>query len=378
MRVLVCAVAALGLVAAGCRDVCDVEGDAAPDYAQDDVWVCRPGTSKDGCVADLNATRVNPDGTLTVETFTRNATPEAACFYVYPTVDMGIGRGLHNDLSDRDTQANTTISQAGRLQSVCSLHAPLYRQVTLGTYAKNVKAENRQRCFDAAFADVKSAFEQFLTDIGPTKPIILVGHSQGGMHVSRLLRERFDDGGALSKRLVAALPIGWSVATAPGQPTGASFQTLPLCETRGQTGCVVAYRTFGAGNPMPTVAPWIAEGDNIACVNPAGPETPGQPVRMASAAFPVNNPFVKLDGLPAIATPFVEYRNFFSVRTVHDGANCALEVAVAPEAGDVRQNPVNFGGWLTSGDSGTHVLDMQFFHQDLQTLLAEKVAAYTP
>lgn len=33
--------------------------------------------------------------------------------------------------------------------------------------------------FDLAYSDVARAFEQFLAEIGPGKPFVLAGHSQG-------------------------------------------------------------------------------------------------------------------------------------------------------------------------------------------------------
>ena len=357
------------------RDPCDVEGDPAPDYSKDDSWICRPGTTREDCGVDLSSTEVRADGTAAAVSFTANSSPRAACFYVYPTVDLSLAAGLHRDLTDAADQRKTTAAQAARLRSVCTLHAPLYRQVTIGTYT--ARDSVRTACFDAAHADVSAAFDQFLKDIGPDRPIVIVGHSQGGQNVSRLLRERFDDGGALSKRLVVAMPIGWAVATAPGKLTGGSYQTLPLCERRDQTGCVVAYRSYGAGQDLPAVNTELAEGEQIACVNPSGLDS-NATGRMASAIFPSDSSLVSLPSSLSVGTPFVEYRDFFSARCVRDGTNAGLEISAAPLTGDARASPVDFGKLVLSGDLGTHVLDMQLAQRDLVAQVGEKIAAFAP
>jgi len=363
-------------LAAGClRDPCDVSGDPAPDYSKDESWVCRPGTAREDCGADLSTTRVLPDGSTSPLPFTAASAPKAACFYVYPTVDLSLLPGLHRDLSDPKEQRATTAAQAARLRSVCSLHAPLYRQVTLGTYV--AAKSQRQACFDAAYADVLSAFDQFLEDIGPDRPIVLLGHSQGGQNVSRLLRERFDDGGALARRLVVALPIGWSVATAPGELTGGSYQSLPLCERREQTGCVVAYRSYGAGNALSKISPDHAEGEQLACVNPAG-DGGDASARLSMAIFPSDSPLLTLPASLEVSTPFVAYPDLFSARCVREGSNAGLEISVSPAGGDARSAPVNFESALLSGDMGTHVLDLQLVQGDLVDLVEEKIAAFAP
>ena len=60
--------------------------NAAPaDYSDPAHWICRPGRP-DACAANLDATIIAADGSMTREAF--HADPDAPidCFYVYPTV----------------------------------------------------------------------------------------------------------------------------------------------------------------------------------------------------------------------------------------------------------------------------------------------------
>src|SRR5438874_577844 len=69
---------------------------------------------------------------------------------------------------------------------------------------------NAQKALDCAYRDVLAAFDRFVRESGD-RPIILAGHSQGALHLSRLLRERIA-GTPLARRIVAAYVVGWPVS----------------------------------------------------------------------------------------------------------------------------------------------------------------------
>ena len=69
-------------------------------YRDDKMWLCRPDIRGDICHADATATEVRPDGSRVL---LPSAPPPAAkvdCFYVYPTVDMGLVPANHSDIED--------------------------------------------------------------------------------------------------------------------------------------------------------------------------------------------------------------------------------------------------------------------------------------
>ncbi len=47
-----------------------------------------------------------------------------------------------------------------------------------------------ERALDLAYKDVDAAFTAFLEQVDPNRPLILAGHSQGALHLSRLLTDR--------------------------------------------------------------------------------------------------------------------------------------------------------------------------------------------
>lgn len=374
-----CAIAALAsllaaLPACSC-DPCSPPEETALDYVDEASWLCRPGAARDACSEDLSATEVRPDGSFARVEHAPAAAPEVDCFYVYPTMDWRLGAGVHTDFDDNAREAAAALNQAARFTEVCRLYAPLYRQVTLGTYA--ARDEVRSACFDTAYADVLRAFKRYLDHDNQGRGVVLLGHSQGGMHTTRLLAELFDGGKALAQQLVAALPIGWPLGVKAGERSGGSLETIPTCERTDETGCVIGFRSYAEDHDFPEPAEAFLEGDQVVCTNPADLE--------ANSRAHLSRAFLRT-GIPQISapealgepdTPFLLYRDFFSAQCVEQEGQPALEIAAAPDAGDVRDNPVNFDALLLSGNNGTHILDVSFALGDLIDLTGAKIGAYT-
>ena len=76
--------------------------------------------------------------------------------------------------------------------------------------------------------DVAAAFDRFLAEAGD-RPIILAGHSQGALHLERLLREKVA-GKPIAKRIVAAYVVGWPISTTADLPA----LGLPACASPDQ------------------------------------------------------------------------------------------------------------------------------------------------
>jgi hypothetical protein len=375
---LVLGMLACACLLAGCdvRRRCTPTGSgSAPDYADKASWACRPDVSGDACDGDLTAVEVLPNGRTQLVPHQPAAAPKIDCFYVYPTVDLSPLPGLHGDIADKAAPYQTIGIQAARLSEVCRVFAPLYRQVTIGTYLSG--AEERSLCFDVAYDDVRRAFEQYLQHDNQGRGFVIYGHSQGGQITSRLLRERIETDPALRARLVAALPIGWSLGTDAAGSTGGSFKTTPLCKTQAELGCVLGYRTYAAGNPFPTESADYREGALSVCTLP--PDPAQTQAVLSRSYFPSN--LESGGSFPAgIASqaPYVLYRRMYKARCVSQGDMKALEISLAAEPGDARSNPLDFSSLLLRSETGTHVFDIQLTEGDLITAIAAKAAAYAP
>lgn len=121
--------------------------------------------------------------------------------------------------------------------------APQYRQASIYSFMTN--RDDARIAQDFAYSDVARAFEAFLLDNPPERPIVLAGHGQGGLHVQRLLAEYFQ--GERASRLAAAYIVGHPT---PLSLFDDALKNTPPCETRIDTGCVVAFGNFDPGQTV--------------------------------------------------------------------------------------------------------------------------------
>ena len=250
----------------------------APDYAKAEYWIAREDFPD-------NPSQWHPSNDEPVTPFVR----EARVFYVHPTTYLLTDRWNAPLRAGPDTDARTSLfvqSQASAFNTIGYVWAPRYRQAAYGAFLLN--SEDARKALDFAFADVAAAFEQFLRALPPESPIIIAGHSQGGLHVSRLL-ERYRR--RLESRLVGAYVVGWPLSVTADLPAIG----LPPCTRRDQPGCVLSWQTFSApANPSLIIDAWEGtdgpagvkrKRSDMLCVNPQtgsrdGRAADGKPGRM--------------------------------------------------------------------------------------------------
>ena len=208
------------------------------------LWLCRPGLPGNPCEGGLDAAVVRADGSRSLEPFVPAADPTADCFYVYPTVSEAKTRSAPLEVTPAEVRV--TRVQAARFAASCRLYAPVYQQITRqGLFTGGLgSAEAR----DLAYADVLSAFNDYLNTYNQGRPFVLIGHSQGTTNLVRLIQEQIDGDEVLRARLLSALLLGGSVTVRPGEDAGGTFVNIPACREATQTGCVVAYDSY-AGEP---------------------------------------------------------------------------------------------------------------------------------
>ena len=254
-------------------------GYRSETYANDEFWLCRPGgAATNYCLdADLDATIARADGsTELVEHQPVEGTAPVDCFYVYPTIPgIDFGPEQLNDLEPLTTLPNKVLVlelQAARYTEVCNLYAPVYRAMTQSGWT--APPDQQEAALDFAYQDVHDAFKHYIANFNNGRPFVLVGHSQGSVHLERLTREELDDqNAALRDQFVSGLLIGGMVQVPPDNDVGGSFETIPLCRMDNQTACVIAYNSYAA-DPPPDPAVHITFGHDgqatvAACTNPA-------------------------------------------------------------------------------------------------------------
>jgi hypothetical protein len=210
---------------------------SGPDYSDLNSWIARPDIPH-------NAAQWLPDGV------SRGKQGPAAVFYIHPTTylkgDVWNAPIYEPDSGWRDQLF--TQSQASAFNGAGEVWAPRYRQAAYGAFL--LKTEDANKALDLAYSDVSAAFDEFLKHVGPKQPIILAGHSQGALHLLRLLRERKAQ---LGNRLVAAYVVGWPVSTSADLPA----LGFPACGSADQAGCVLSWMSFGdPPNPSLILGDW--------------------------------------------------------------------------------------------------------------------------
>lgn len=200
---------------------------SGPDYSKADSWLARPD------IAD-NPSRWLPDGAATIPV----EMPRTATFFIHPTTYLERDRWNASIDAGGETARRAKLfvrSQASAFNSNSDVWAPKYRQAAYGAFL--LKSEDARKALDLAYRDVLAAFDQFLVAQPTDKPVILAGHSQGSLHLLRLLADRKDQ---LKDRLVAAYVVGWPVSVTADLPaTG-----LPACTAPTQAGCVLSWQSF--------------------------------------------------------------------------------------------------------------------------------------
>lgn len=235
-----------------------------PDYTSDAGWLARPGlTRPDNPAAWKPAGAPLPDSTET----------PAAVFYVHPTTYLKTDRWNAPATGDADSEFRDRLfvqSQATAFNGVAQIWAPRYRQAAYGAFL--LKSEDAQKALDFAYRDVAAAFDAFVAAAGE-RPIILAGHSQGALHLQRLLQEKVA-GKPIAKRIVAAYVVGWPISTTSDLPA----LGLPACTAPAQAGCILSWMSFSSPpNAALILDQWkdsrgLTGGDrspkDILCVNP--------------------------------------------------------------------------------------------------------------
>ena len=195
-------------------------------YADRRMWIARPDIAG-------NPAAWTPTGVPRPAT----AGP-AAVFFVHPTSYLQRSR-WNAPLDDPEANARTELfvrGQASALNGVGDVWAPRYRQAAFGAFLST--QEDAQRALDLAYHDVEVAFAEFVRESGD-RPIILAGHSQGSLHLTRLIRDHVA-GTPLARRVVAAYIVGWPVSRTADLPV----MGLPECTAADQAGCILSWQSF--------------------------------------------------------------------------------------------------------------------------------------
>ena len=226
---------------------------AAPDYANVISWAALPSATDGADLVIPGSTEDKQAGAL------------ADVFYIHPTnlVTSANWNAPLDDAGAKDlVDKHYLEAQASVFNECCRIYAPRYRAASFAAFLD--KKGSGTKAIDLAYGDVATAFDYFLAHHNQGRPIILAAHSQGSLHLLRLLAERIK-GTDIAARFVAAYAVGWPVdARSVTLNTG-----LAVCGAPEQTGCLLSWNTVG-----PNAATYYDPTHNV-CVNPLSWKTDG-------------------------------------------------------------------------------------------------------
>lgn len=165
--------------------------------------------------------------------------PPYAVFFVHPTsyLDKASWNAPLDDAAANDRARLFVKGMASPFNQASKIWIPRYRQAAIGAFLSDDPAANE--ALDAAYRDVEQSFVYFLNHTDRETPIVLAGHSQGSLHLLRLLASRIA-GTEVEKRIAAVYAIGWPVSLEHDLPS----LGLPACRTRDDSGCLVSWVSF--------------------------------------------------------------------------------------------------------------------------------------
>jgi hypothetical protein len=194
-----------------------IEPPPAPDYATPAAWLLRPNESAGLKPADV--------------------------FYVHSTAfyrRKGWNAPIDDANADHVRRVIAAPNEAGPFSAIAEIWAPRYREATL--FSQFTHKYDGLAARELAYSDVRRAFQQFVAERDPARPLILVGYGQGALHVQGLLRDHFQgEINPLRRRLVAAYAIG---ASASAEFLDGLSPAMPVCGAPDRVRCVISYVDF--------------------------------------------------------------------------------------------------------------------------------------
>jgi len=288
--------------------------------------------------------------------------PDFAVFFVHPTSYLSRENWNASIGDDADGEAERIAriyvrGMASPFNAASEIWAPRYRQATMGAFLTD--EPEGQQAIDAAYEDVKESYRYFLSSVDEDMPIVLVGHSQGSLHLLRLLREEIKDT-AIADRLVAAYVVGWPISVAHDLPT----MGIAACATPAQTGCILSWSSFAEPADPSSVIEAYASSTGFDG-NPRG-----------DSQILCTNPLTGMFGGEAAASA-----NLGTLVPDDSISNGELVPSAVPARCDNRGllligDPPDLGSYVLPGNN-YHVYDIPLFWANTKADVARRVNAFT-
>ena len=319
-----------------------------PDYSKAENWAALPQTND---LADYR-----PEG-ITKDTLLK----KIDVLFIHPTGYL-IGERWNSSMdANSGTEENTKWMMANQASAFSdgNVYAPRYREATIYSFF-DLEGKNELAALDFAYKDVERAFDYFIQNYNEDKPFILSSHSQGSRHALTLLKNKID-GTDLAKRMIAAYVIGINNMT---DEKVASLKDIPICDSPGQTNCLIHWATYSEGVDYPEVK----SGEKAVCINPLTWKRDGGRAEkeLHKGYIPQSGSYNVTLRAPDKAKN-TEFNPLGKPKVGHTCATCKdgrLLIEKQPEM------------TMEMGEGNYHGLDYQMFHVDIRENVSLRVREY--
>ncbi len=324
----------------------------APDYRQPAAWAARPGA--DGGFGADDPSRWTPAG------FRPAPRPPVAVFFVPPTTNFARDR-WNAPITDKDMAeqgAKFVRAQSSLFNGIGAVWAPRYRQASFGSFLTDKPEAAQAQAL--AYTDVRAAFRAFLEAQPADRPLVLAGHSQGSLHLYRLLAEEIA-GTPVAARILAVYAPGWPLSVTADLPA----MGLPACTDEAMPGCLMSWQSFAdPADPAPIIETFEAgtgytgqprRGTAMLCSNPLSGRTGSEGVaEAANLGSLVPDP--KLEGGSIVPRGL--------------GARCLPSGIL-----DIGPPPAGFSAFILPGNN-YHVYDFSLFWANIRADSERRLASW--
>ena len=258
----------------------------APDYADTTMWITRD-CDTDGTGADVF---------YIVSTWEEDwiSASGSVCHYA----------DVWNE-NHRSRMAIEMKKAASYMAPSNTFHAPFYRHTTMDTWLTLDDDTIRQRT-RLPMADVCNAFDLFQNSRDKSRPLVIIGFSQGGLAVVELLKHISDE---TYKQLAAAYVLGYKVT----EEDMRQCRHIRPAEGETDTGVTICYNTV---KDVQYIKPVIAASD--VCINPVNWHTDDTPATLHDTITITLSPeHHVLVATGYSASEYKPYKDFLNVGDIH-------------------------------------------------------------
>lgn len=343
---------------------------AGPDYASAGAWLARPETQDlaDYAPAGIERAVAQAGEAETPDVATQGTgagDKPVDVFFVHPTTYLHGEHWIDPLASGTSTEENTRwvlANQASAYNGCCNVYAPRYRQTSIYAFLA-LQGAKGQEVLDFAYRDVERAFDHFVSQLSQGRPFILAAHSQGTIHLRKLLRQRIH-GTPLASRMVAAYLIGGGV----NLEELAEMPDLPSCRSATDVGCVVGWQTYGPDGR----AFEIERGRTTLCTNPLSWQVNEEPAPASAnlgAVVPSGSFNIAFRGEDRARG--VQFEPLGAPLPGHTGAQCKRGMLMVDDQAGSR-----FAIYAGPDPDNYHGLDYALFYMNIRTNAQARVDAY--